>query len=94
MPCKPGSAGSIPGFSSLLDETKPLPLHNMTLAVGRMLNTHTRQVNPMPNPFSSIPMLPALKFYTAPFSPALAVFCVLLSNQGNYFSLSNYFIFM
>ena len=41
LPCKPGAAGSIPGFSSLLDETKPLPLHNMTLAVGRMLNTHT-----------------------------------------------------
>ena len=39
-------------------------------------------------------LVSALKFYTAPFLPTLAVFCVLLSYQGNYFSLSNYFIFM
>ena len=89
LPC------SIPGFSSLLDETKLLPLHHMTLAVGRMLNTHTHtESEPYSNPFSPIPILPALKFYTAPFSPTLAVFYVFLSHRGNYFSLSNYFIFM
>ena len=44
--------------------------------------------------FSPVPILSALKFYTALFSPTLAVFCVLFSYQGNYFSLSNYFIFM
>ena len=89
LPCQPGAAGSIPGFSSLLDETKPLPLHHMILAVRRMLNTqtHTQKVNPMPTPFSPIPILSALKLYTAPFSPTLAVFCVLLSYQGNYFPL-------
>ena len=65
--CKPGAVGSIPGFSSLLDETKPLPLHNMTLAVGRMFNTHAGKMNHMPTPFTPIPILPALKFYTAPF---------------------------
>ena len=77
-------------MSSLLDETLPLSLHHMILAVGRMLNTHIRKVNPMPTPFSPIPILSALKFYNAPFSPTLAVFCY----QGNYFSLSNYFICM
>ena len=82
--------------SPVFDETKPLPHHHMILAVCRMLNTqtpppphtHTRKVNPMSTPFSPVPILSAL------FSPTLAVFCVLLSYQGNYFSLSKYFIFM
>ena len=65
--------------------------------IGRMLNTHTHthtESEPYSNPFSPIPILPALKFYTAPFSPTLAVFYVLLSHRGNYFSLSNYSTFM
>ena len=34
-----GAPGSIPGFSSLSDETKPWP--HMTLAVGRILKINT-----------------------------------------------------
>ena len=41
LPCKPGFAGLIPGFSSLLDETKMWPHLHMTLAVGGTLNTYT-----------------------------------------------------
>ena len=46
LPCKPGVAGSIPGFISLLDETfKPWPRLHMTLAVGGRLNTNTTKYN-------------------------------------------------
>ena len=41
LPCNPGVAGSIPGFTSLSDESKPWPLLHMTLAVGGTLNTNT-----------------------------------------------------
>ena len=37
-PCKPGLAGLIPGFSSLLDE----PGLHLTLAVGGTLNSNTK----------------------------------------------------
>ena len=43
LPCKPGLAGSIPGFTSLSDETLnrgPISII-MTLAVGGTLNTNT-----------------------------------------------------
>ena len=36
-PCIPGVVGLIPGFSSLLDETKLWHHLHMTLTVGRML---------------------------------------------------------
>ena len=38
LPCKPGVTGSIPDFTSLLDETKPWPRLHMILAVGGTLN--------------------------------------------------------
>ena len=42
LPCKPGVAGSILGFNSLLDETKPWPRLHKTLAVGAMINPNTQ----------------------------------------------------
>ena len=35
LPCKPGIAGSIPGFTSLSDATKRWPHLHMILAIGR-----------------------------------------------------------
>ena len=85
--------------SPVFDETKPLPHHHMILAVCRMLNTqtppppHTHKQS-VPYVYSLFTRSHFVCSETALFSPTLAVFCVLLSYQGNYFSLSKYFIFM
>ena len=69
----------------------------MVKTVGRMLNTHThthtQKVNPMPTNFSPIPILPALKFYTAPFSPTLAVVLCPFKLSGYLFLIVKLFHF-
>ena len=46
LPCKPGVAGSIPGFISLSDETKPWPRLHMTLHVcGTFKHKHNINKN-------------------------------------------------